>query len=138
MAPPVILLLTTTQRKKHERTQTGHSKKTSQKCAHVSFVARMAMLFSLQSARTFVLGVDVVADVQVQVCDLEVVRGLAHVVVAEQPGHAGALVGRSRRLLRTHLLGCRGRRRVLEDTHTHTCNTVEIQAASHSPHVTMT
>lgn len=44
--------------------------------------------------RAFVLGVDVVADVQVQVGDLQVVGRLAHVVGAEQLGHGGALVRR--------------------------------------------
>lgn len=50
---------------------------------------------------------DVVADVQVQVCDLQVVRRLAHVVRTEEASHGGVLVCR-RRLLGAHLLGCRG------------------------------
>lgn len=58
---------------------------------------------------TFFLHVDVVADVQVEVHDLEVVGGLAHVVGAEQLGHGRALLRRRGRLLRAHLLG-RGRR----------------------------
>lgn len=62
---------------------------------------------------TFVLGVDVVTYVQVQVRDLEMVGRLAHVVGAEQPGHARRLVGGRRRLLGAHLLGRGGRRRHL-------------------------
>lgn len=64
---------------------------------------------------TFVLGVDVVADVQVEVRDLQVVGRLAHVVGAEQPGHGGALVGRRGRLLGAHLLGRGGGGRHLEE-----------------------
>lgn len=53
---------------------------------------------------TFVLSVDVVADVQVEVGDLQVVGRLAHVVGAEQLGHRRTLVGRWGGLLGTHLL----------------------------------
>lgn len=65
---------------------------------------------------TFVLSVDVIADVQVKVCDLEVVGCLAHIVGAEQLGHGRALVSSRGRLLGAHLLGCQGRRRHLENT----------------------
>lgn len=53
---------------------------------------------------TFVLSVNVVADMQVEVRDLEVVGRLAYVVGAEQPGHGRALVGCCGRLLGAHLL----------------------------------
>lgn len=64
-------------------------------------------------ARAFVLCVNVVADVQVQVGDLQVVGGLTHVVGAEQLGHGRALVRRRGGLLASHLLRRRGRRRHL-------------------------
>ena len=54
---------------------------------------------------TFVLSVDVVTYVQVEVCDLEVVGRLADVVGAEQLGHGCTLIGRCGRLLGAHLLG---------------------------------
>lgn len=53
---------------------------------------------------TFVFRVDIIADVQVQVFDLEVMRGLAYVVGTEQPGHGGAGVSRCGRLLGSDLL----------------------------------
>lgn len=56
------------------------------------------------TSHAFVLGVDVVADVQVQVGDLQVVGRLAHVVGTEQLGHRRALVCRRRGLLASHLL----------------------------------
>lgn len=52
----------------------------------------------------FVFSMDVIADVQVQVFDLEVMRGLAHVVGAEQPGHGCAGVGCCGCLLGSRLL----------------------------------
>lgn len=54
---------------------------------------------------TFVLNMDVVTDVQVEVCDLEVVRRLAYVVGAEQLGHGCTLVSCCGCLLGAHLLG---------------------------------
>ncbi len=54
---------------------------------------------------TFVLSVDVVTDVQVEVCDLEVVGCLTHIVGAEQLGHGCTLVSCCGRLLCAHLLG---------------------------------
>lgn len=54
---------------------------------------------------TFVLSVDVVTDMQVQVCDLEVVGCFAHVVGTEQLCHSGILVSSRGRLLHAHLLG---------------------------------
>lgn len=53
---------------------------------------------------TFVFSVNVVADVQVQVFDLKVMRGLAYVVGTEQPGHAGAGISCCGRLLGSRLL----------------------------------
>lgn len=53
---------------------------------------------------TFVLSVDVVADVQVEVGDLQVVGRLAHVVGTEQLGHRRTLVGCWGGLLGPHLL----------------------------------
>lgn len=58
---------------------------------------------------TFVLSVDVVTYVQVEVRDLEVVRCFAYVVGAEQLGHGCTLVSCCGRLLGTHLLGRGGR-----------------------------
>ena len=52
---------------------------------------------------------DVITDVQVQMCDLEVVGRLTHIVGAEQLGHGRTLVSGCGRLLGSHLLGC-GRR----------------------------
>lgn len=54
---------------------------------------------------TFVHSVDVVTDVQVEVCDLEVVGRLAYVVGAEQLCHCCALVSGCGRLLGAYLLG---------------------------------
>lgn len=53
---------------------------------------------------TFVFSVDVVTDVQVEVCDLEVMGRLAYVVGAEQLGHGCTLVSCCGRLLGSHLL----------------------------------
>lgn len=52
---------------------------------------------------------DVVTDVQVEMCDLEVVGRLTNIVGAEQLGHRCTLVSGCGRLLGPHLLGC-GRR----------------------------
>lgn len=53
---------------------------------------------------TFVLSVDVVADVQVKVGDLQVVGRLTHVIGGEQLGHRRTLVSRWGGLLGPHLL----------------------------------
>lgn len=76
--------------------------------------SRWVMCAVRVASRAFVLAVDVVADVQVQVGDLQVVGRLAHVVSAEQLRHRGALVCRRRCLLASHLLRRRGRRRHLQ------------------------
>lgn len=68
----------------------------------------------IRRSHAFVLGVNVVADVQVQVGDLQVVGRLGHVVGAEQLGHGGALIRRWRGLLAAHLLRRRGRWRHLQ------------------------
>lgn len=52
----------------------------------------------------FVFSMDVIADVQVQVFDLEVMRGLTYVVGTEHPGHGCAGVGCCGCLLGSHLL----------------------------------
>lgn len=70
----------------------------------------------IRAFATFVLNVDVVADVQVQVCDLEVVGGLAYVVGAEQLGHGRTLLRCCGRLLGAYLLGRGWRRRHLAST----------------------
>lgn len=48
---------------------------------------------------------DVVTDVQVKVCDLEVVGCLTYIISSEQLGHRCILVSSGRCLLSTHLLG---------------------------------
>lgn len=48
---------------------------------------------------------NVIADVQVKVCDLEVVGRLTYVIVPEQFGHFCILVSSCGCLLGTHLLG---------------------------------
>lgn len=53
---------------------------------------------------TLVFSMDIIADVQVQVFDLEVMRGLAHVVGTEQPRHVCTWISGCGCLLGPHLL----------------------------------
>lgn len=62
-------------------------------------------MYNLCKSSTFVLRVDVITDVQVKVCDLEVVGCLTYIVGAEQLGHRCMLVSSCGCLLGTHLLG---------------------------------
>lgn len=62
-------------------------------------------MYSRCKSDTFVLSVNVVTDVQVEVCDLEVVGCLTYIVGAEQLGHCCILVSSCGCLLGTHLLG---------------------------------
>lgn len=92
MAPPVILLLIATQRKE-VKTQPEEDK------------INVLMHKRGKHVRpTFVFSMDIIADVQVQVFDLEVMRGLAYVVGVEQPGHVCAGVSCCGCLLGSHLL----------------------------------
>lgn len=52
---------------------------------------------------------DVITDVQVEVCDLEVMGRLTYVVGTEQLGHGCTLVSCCGRLLGSYLLGGGGR-----------------------------
>lgn len=125
IAPPVILLLITAQR--GERQKNNHSsllynvKKNKNCLVAKKYINERLLKYSACRSRraTFVLSVDVVTYVQVQVCDLEVVGRLAYIVGAEQLGHGCALVSCGGRLLGAHLLGRGGRRRHLEDTDAH-------------------
>lgn len=75
MAPPVILLLIATQREELQ-TQPGQDKLHAYKPKQCK-----------NGRPTFVFSMDIVADVQVQMFDLQVMRGLAYVIGTEQPGH---------------------------------------------------
>lgn len=75
MAPPVILLLIATQREA-VKTQPEEAK------INVFIHKRHKYVHP-----TLVFSMDIIADVQVQVFDLEVMRSLAHVIGIEQPGH---------------------------------------------------
>lgn len=52
---------------------------------------------------TFVLSMDVVTDMQVEVCNLQVMGGFTHVVGTEQLGYSCTLISGCGRLLGAHL-----------------------------------
>lgn len=92
MAPPVILLLIAAQRTE-AKTEAEDDKMNRLTQGRAPYV-RPTLVFS----------VDVIADVQVQVFDLEVMRGLAYVVGIEQPGHVCTGISGCGCLLGSHLL----------------------------------
>lgn len=101
MAPPVILLLITAQMKKGiDIEKCVKKKKVIWHCNMNKKKKKMICIYA-----TFILRVDVVTYVQVEVCDLEMVRRLAYVVGTEQLGHGRTLVSCCGRLLGAHLLG---------------------------------
>lgn len=92
MAPPVILLLIATQREE-VKTQPEQDK------THV-FIHKKRKYVN----PTLVFSMDIIADVQVQVFDLEVMRGLAYIAGLEQPGHVCTGISCCGCLLGPHLL----------------------------------
>lgn len=92
MAPPVILLLIATH-KEEVKIQPEEDK------INVFIHKRRKYV-----RPTLVFSMDIVADVQVQVFDLEVMRGLAYVVGIKQPGHVCTGISCCGCLLGSHLL----------------------------------
>lgn len=92
MAPPVILLLIAIQR---EEVKTQHE----QDKINV-FIHKRPKYVCL----TLVFSMDIITDVQVQVFDLKVMRGLTYVVGTEQPGHVCTWISCCGCLLGSHLL----------------------------------